>query len=107
LRTEIDGLIPVDPRGDKHSRFAAASALFEAGNVWLPHPTQAAWVTHAVNEITLFPKFATDDVVDSLSQALAHIRIRATGTVDMGKSYGGEARQETGTDLVSEESYWS
>jgi predicted phage terminase large subunit-like protein len=103
LRQEIPGIIPVTPMGDKYSRLAAVSALFEAGNVWLPHPHQKPWVDHAIEEITVFPKFPTDDVVDCASQALAHMRQRDCGPVDLGSGMGGAADVGVSFEV---ESYW-
>lgn len=74
LSKEIDGMLEVDPEGGKESRAAAAAPLFEAGNVWLPHPAMCGWVEQYVSELCTFPRAPNDDVVDATTQALAHLR---------------------------------
>jgi predicted phage terminase large subunit-like protein len=74
LTREIPGIIAIEPKGSKLSRLAAVSADYEAGNVWVPHPTIAPWVSEHVNEVVSFPKGAKDDRVDAASQALNRFR---------------------------------
>jgi len=70
LAHEIPGLLPVNPQGGKIGRAAAVSPLIEAGNVFLPHPDYAPWVTDFVEECVAFPNGAHDDQVDAMTQAL-------------------------------------
>lgn len=70
LRREIPGLIPVEPQGSKAARVSAVSPQIEAGNVYLPDPTLAAWVGDFIEECAAFPNGAHDDQVDAMSQAL-------------------------------------
>src|SRR3546814_12293059 len=46
LRSEIDGLIPVNPKDGKEVRARAVTPTIEARNVLLPHPSEPAlaWV---------------------------------------------------------------
>lgn len=105
LRGEIPGLLEVNPEGGKESRLAAVSPLFEAGNVYLPHPCMFPWVEESITEVVTFPKAPHDDVADALSQALVHMQDRRAEVVDMGSTYG-DSRDSTGEDLISE-SYWA
>jgi predicted phage terminase large subunit-like protein len=75
LNKKIPGLIPINPEGGKETRAAAVSPLFEAGNVYLPDPSTAPWVTDYIEELVTFPKGKNDDRVDATSQAL----VRFTG----------------------------
>lgn len=68
-------LIGISPDKDKITRFAAVSAMIEAGKVSLP--TQAAWLTDYEMELMTFPNSAHDDRVDSTSQFLNWMRARA------------------------------
>jgi predicted phage terminase large subunit-like protein len=70
LKSTVSGLIPVEPDGSKVARAHAITAVWEAGNIFLPHKDVAPWVTDAVEEITTFPVGAHDDVVDAMTQAL-------------------------------------
>lgn len=70
LESEIAGLVGVEPDGDKVARANAVTAMWEAGNVWLPHPAIAPWVKAFVLEHLQFPLGVHDDDVDAGTQAL-------------------------------------
>jgi predicted phage terminase large subunit-like protein len=74
LKHEIAGLIAVNPEGGKEVRAHAVSAQIEAGNVYLPDPTIAPWITGFIEECAAFPNGAYDDQVDAMSQALNRLR---------------------------------
>lgn len=65
-------VIKVSPKNDKITRFAAVSALIEAGRVALPE--QGSWLAAFENEILAFPNGNHDDQVDSLTQYLDWLR---------------------------------
>lgn len=69
-RTKISGLVAVEPEGDKVSRAWAVTPMFEAGNVWFPHPAIAPWIREVILELIRFPFGTNDDDVDALTQAL-------------------------------------
>ena len=73
LRNDIPGLIPVEPDGSKLARAHAVTAQWEAGNIKLPHPDIAPWVTDFVEELTTFPAAAHDDRVDAMTQAIRYL----------------------------------
>ena len=52
------------------ARAAAVSPMIESGNVYLPHPQIAPWVTGFIEECAAFPNGAHDDQVDAATQAL-------------------------------------
>lgn len=70
LGRQVPGIIPVEPDGGKEARAAAVSPLQEAGNVWLPSPEIAPWITEVIEEFAAFPHGVHDDDVDAASQAL-------------------------------------
>jgi predicted phage terminase large subunit-like protein len=70
LQHEIPGILAVNPEGGKMARAAAVSPVIEAGNVYLPHPQIAPWVTGFIEECAAFPNGAHDDQVDAATQAL-------------------------------------
>ncbi|MDE3059736.1 MAG: phage terminase large subunit [Pseudomonadota bacterium] len=65
-------VIPIQPRGDKITRFAAVSAMIEAGKLLLP--AQAPWLSDFESELFAFPSGAHDDQVDALAQYLDWLR---------------------------------
>lgn len=78
LKTEIDGLVLVDPQGGKEARANAVSPLFEAGNVWLPDESlMELWVDGYIEEMCAFPRGRFDDQVDMTSQALVRLKASA------------------------------
>lgn len=78
LKSTVAGLVPVEPDGSKVARAHAITAVWEAGNVYLPHPDTAPWITEFVEEITSFPVGANDDQVDGMTQALRDLYQRKT-----------------------------
>ena len=75
-------MLPVVPNGTKVERLNAVSPQFEAGNVYIPHPSIAPWVHDYVEELVAFPNAPTDDQVDATSQALRYLdRAGTKGTI--------------------------
>jgi predicted phage terminase large subunit-like protein len=68
----------VNPEGGKIARAAAVSPLIEAGNVYLPHPLYAPWVTDFIEECAAFPNGAHDDQVHAMTQALLRCHMAPT-----------------------------
>jgi predicted phage terminase large subunit-like protein len=81
LSNEIPGILPVNPEGGKIARAAAVSPLIEAGNVYLPHPLYAPWVTEFIEECAAFPNGAHDDQVDAMTQALLRWNLVPSQTI--------------------------
>ena len=52
---------------------AVVSPQIEAGNVYLPDPGVAPWITGFIEECAAFPNGAYDDQVDAMSQALVRL----------------------------------
>ncbi|MDA0780980.1 MAG: phage terminase large subunit [Rickettsiales bacterium] len=65
-------IIAVNPKNDKITRFAAVTALIEAGRVWLPNSSE--WLIDYETQILGFPNTPNDDMVDSTSQFLNWVR---------------------------------
>lgn len=70
-------LIGIMPASDKVTRFAAVSAMIEAGKVSLP--LDAAWLAEFERELLAFPQGKHDDQVDAFSQYLGWLRARQDG----------------------------
>lgn len=73
LSAEIFGMIAVNPKGGKEARAWACSPMVDAGNIWLPHPTQYPWVEGLIKEMSSFPKGSYDDQVDAMTQCLLEL----------------------------------
>lgn len=70
LKRKIGGMVPVEPQGSKTERAYAVSPFVEGGNVYLPAPELAPWVTKLKDQAKRFPRDKNDDMVDALTQAL-------------------------------------
>jgi predicted phage terminase large subunit-like protein len=68
-------LIAVKHKIDKITRFASIISLFQSGIVKIPR--QAIWLKCFTQELTNFPHSANDDIVDSVSQFLLHMKNKA------------------------------
>ncbi|MFL1997362.1 phage terminase large subunit [Lysinibacillus irui] len=90
LKDEISGIVPVDPNGGKEARANAVSPLFEAGNVYLPHPNMCPWVEDLVEELVSFPNAAHDDLVDMTTQALNQLYTNNSNPIDRFKKLLGK-----------------
>jgi predicted phage terminase large subunit-like protein len=71
LQSQIPGLVPVPPRGDKEGRLMGVHHFFRAGNVHLPEDWP--WLEGAIQELVTFPRSRHDDFVDALTLTLAQI----------------------------------
>ncbi len=70
FQDQIPGIVLWNPKTSKLDRFRAVVAYWEAGNVYLPESSQAAWVDDLVHELTTFPAALNDDQADCMSMAL-------------------------------------
>lgn len=70
-------VIAIKPKQDKVTRFAAVSAMIEAGRVVLPE--YAPWLNDFEEQLLAFPYGNHDDFVDSLTQYLDWLRLSNGG----------------------------
>ena len=68
-------LIAVKHKIDKITRFASVLSLFQSSIVKIPK--NAPWLSCVIKELTEFPHSAHDDIVDSVSQFLIHMKIKS------------------------------
>jgi predicted phage terminase large subunit-like protein len=73
LKKEVPGLVPIEPDGSKLARAHAVTWVWEAQNIFIPHPDVTPWVKAWIDEITIFDKGANDDQVDAFTQALRRL----------------------------------
>lgn len=71
MRSEVAGMIPIEPRGSKEERLQAVSPQIEAGCVYLPEGVP--WLEEYLEELCNFPATSDTDQVDSTSQALLYL----------------------------------
>lgn len=69
----IKKVIPISPTSSKEERAEAISPIFEAGDIYLPHPSIAPWIEDFINELKVFPNGKHDDQVDSMTQAVEYL----------------------------------
>jgi len=72
-RESLLPIIAISPKHDKVTRFAAVSAMIEAGKIVLPE--QAPWLADFESELFNFPAATHDDQVDALTQYLDWLRL--------------------------------
>lgn len=89
LKDEISGITPVNPDGGKEARAHAVSPLFEAGNVYLPHPNMCPWVEDVIEELVSFPNAAHDDLVDMTTQALNQLYTNNSNPLERLRQWAG------------------
>lgn len=65
-------VLAVKVDSDKRTRAEAVTPLFESGRVFLPQ--SASWLNDFQDELASFPSGVHDDMVDSTTQALNHLR---------------------------------
>lgn len=80
LQKKIKGIVAINPQGGKEVRAQAVAPLWEAGNVYLPHPLWKPYTDEILDELTAFPNADHDDDVDSMSQALVRLDHKPTRT---------------------------
>ena len=71
LKEQMMGIIAVEPEASKEARVNHVSFAIEAGCVYLPRDKKFTW--EFVDQCASFPNGAHDDMVDSMSQALARL----------------------------------
>ena len=81
LCEEVDGILLIEPVGDKEARAEAIAPLVAAGNVYIPHDDVAdryPWVREFLAEVQHFPNHDTDDIVDAFSQGMHWLKFGKT-----------------------------
>ena len=81
----VPGLTLVDPKkmgGDKSARLLLCSTEFSAGSVYFPKSDRLPAIKEVKKELCGFPKYRTDDITDSISQALNWIAQFGGGLAD-------------------------
>lgn len=73
LKSQVPGLIAVEPDGSKLARAHAVTWVWEAKNVFMPLPQITPWLREFIGEILSFPAAANDDQVDAMTQALRRL----------------------------------
>lgn len=70
LRSEIPGIIPIQPLGGKVSRVNDVTYVIESKNVYLPN---RRFTNEFVAQCNAFPNGKHDDMVDAMSQAITRM----------------------------------
>lgn len=81
-----NGIISINAKEDKESRFIAITSMFEGGQVYMPE--EASWLADVMQELLTFPGGKHDDIVDSISQYLNYVRRRLDDASDMANVVG-------------------
>lgn len=74
LRHKLSGIMPVSPGQDsKETRALSVSPIFEAGQVYVPHPLWHPEVEDMIEEWCGFPNMPHDDNVDAMVYAIRRL----------------------------------
>lgn len=77
LKHKLPGIVPVSPGSDsKESRAESVSPIFEAGQVYVPHPLWHPEVEDVIEEWCGFPNMPHDDNVDAMVYAVKRLTKR-------------------------------
>lgn len=79
LRTDIGGIVAVNNADDVFARAWACQPFVEAGNIWLPDPSEWPEVNDWLDEVCTFPKATFDDRVAAFVQAVLRLKKRLSG----------------------------
>ena len=78
-----------DPKGiDKRSRVYAIQHMFSEGLIYAPNKQ---WAEKVIVQCGMFPKAKHDDLVDTVSMALSHLR--SSGILQRGEEVTDQLRQ--------------
>jgi len=69
LKTNLPGVVAINPQGGKIARMFAAAPEWQAGDWFLDR--NAAWTEPLVEQLITFPNAAHDDMADMMTQAAA------------------------------------
>jgi len=72
LQNKITGIIPVEPQGSKEERANAVTPVYEAKNVYHPHPSIRPDIKGREKVLLDFPRARWDDEVDATSMFLLY-----------------------------------
>lgn len=67
LKTNVPGVIEIEPQGGKIARMYAASPEWQAHDWFVER--NAAWAEPFIAQVTMFPNARNDDMADAMSQA--------------------------------------
>lgn len=82
LKNEITGIMPVSPGADsKEARAASVSPVWEAGQIYVPHPLWVPEIEDWLEEIFTFPNAEHDDNVDSMVYSVKRLSKRHKGPI--------------------------
>ncbi len=95
LNQSTPGMVMRNPEGGKEARAHACSGLFQAGNIYVPHPSLAPWVHDYRVQLTTFPRGVNDDMVDQTTQALIYMQQQQMPLVAAMQVISGQLSRET------------
>jgi predicted phage terminase large subunit-like protein len=79
LKQNVPGVIEINPQGGKTARMFAVSPEWQAGDWYVER--NASWAEPFVQQITLFPMAANDDMADMMTQAAIWIGAYGRGSI--------------------------
>jgi len=87
LKVNVPGVIEINPQGGKTARMFAAAPEWQAGDWYVDR--NAGWTGPFVEQLTMFPNAAHDDMCDMMSQTSAWLLQADTITVSNTNAFTG------------------
>lgn len=96
LRSQLDGVIGIEPAGGKVARAYAMQPAQEAGNIFLPDPEVDPDIETFLTEVSGFPTAVHDDEVDAMTQYVnwQHKRSQSFGILEYYKQLAEAQRSQ-------------
>ena len=88
LKINVPGIIAINPEGGKKARMQAVASEWQAGDWYVDR--NAAWTEPFVEQITMFPNAAHDDMADAMSQSASWLVKTSGPSFKMSHAFTGE-----------------
>lgn len=101
LKKQIPGVIPIDPQGGKVARMFAVAPEWQAGDWYVDR--NAAWCEPFIQQITMFPGAAHDDMADMMTQAGIYLQRPTHGLIQAWAEEAAKRSQEKAKPMSAED----
>lgn len=88
LKLNVPGVVEINPQGGRVPRMHAVAGEWQGSDWYVDR--NAAWTEPFIEQITMFPNAAHDDMADMMSQAAAWIAVASMPSVTISHAFTGE-----------------
>lgn len=101
LKKQIPGVVEIEPQGGKIARMFAVAPEWQAGDWYVDR--NAAWCEPFIQQITMFPGAAHDDMADMMSQAGIYLQRPTHGLIQAWAEQAAEQQQEKAKPMSADD----